>query len=103
VIGARRSRAVLGVAVFLATLSVGGVGWAKLGALTGVLAMCATAPWWWASMYFLMGLSLPIVAVWLGFCAAKHHAELEGSSRMKCRNSLATSGGGGLAQPRRLP
>jgi 4-amino-4-deoxy-L-arabinose transferase-like glycosyltransferase len=71
--GGLRNRVVLGVVLSLATISLGYVAYVELGAMTGVLAMCATAPQWWASTYVLIGISVRIIAVWAGIHVARRH------------------------------
>ena len=68
----RISRVAVGAAVFLAVISFGYAAYLMLGVVTGVLAICAWAPEWWAFTYLLLGLSLPIFAVWAGIRVAKH-------------------------------
>ena len=86
--GGRNSRVALGVVVFLAVISFASVSYVQLGAMTGVLAICTTAPEWWASTYFLMGLSVPIVAIWAGIHVAKRPQRAEPNAYEICTNRV---------------
>ncbi|MDT7604919.1 MAG: hypothetical protein QOF61_2916 [Acidobacteriota bacterium] len=45
--------------------------WELLGAYTGVLAMCATAPEWWTFIYFMLGIAILVFAIRSGCRAGK--------------------------------
>ncbi len=49
--------------------------WTLLGAFTGVLGMCSTAPGWWEFIYLLLGIAAPIFAVWFGCRAGKWYLD----------------------------
>jgi ABC-type uncharacterized transport system permease subunit len=56
----------VGLCVFAVAAGVGFFVWAILGALTGVLGPCMTAPDWWAFTYTLLGLVVFAASVFVG-------------------------------------
>ena len=56
----------VGVAAFAVAAVVGFGAWAILGALTGVLGPCMTAPGWWAFTYMCLGLVVLAASAFVG-------------------------------------
>jgi hypothetical protein len=56
----------VGLCVFAAAAGVGFFVWAILGALTGVLGPCMTAPDWWAFTYMCLGLVVLAASAFVG-------------------------------------
>ena len=56
----------VGFCVFAVAAGFGGGAWALVGALTGVLGPCTTAPDWWVFTYMVLGLVLLAASAWAG-------------------------------------
>ena len=60
---------VLNGIIFLFLLIVFTFGWALLGAATGIIKMCSTAPDWWIAMWLVL---LPIGIIYTDYKISKY-------------------------------
>ncbi|MFL6229855.1 MAG: hypothetical protein ACJ741_13870 [Pyrinomonadaceae bacterium] len=62
---------IIGIVAFIAVAIATLLLWELLGFYTGVIAMCGTAPEWWTFIFFLLGIMIPVSAIWSGRRACK--------------------------------
>ena len=67
----------LGIGVGILATLIAYVGYIFFGMLTGVIAMCASAPEWWIKTYFVLALCIPIIGFLCGRKAWKWYLKTQ--------------------------
>ncbi len=55
----------LGAFGFFCAVVSGFVFYVFVGVSTGVLALCASAPEWWCTVYLWLGAAIPVTGIWI--------------------------------------